>query len=198
MCVPMFVYGECHAQKILPKLGKKSCKFIFHGFEYVTKMDDIKLKVIKKLPRCVVCGAQAQIARLEIHRCDLIRDTAPRWNFYAVDHKQQLQLLTRDHIVARSLGGLNIQENQITMCESCNNRKGGAHLSNIAKHYVTPEFCVAVKNLHRVLSDVLDKKTEHYNLKSLAARNAKFKKSLQQQHTATTKFLQKWECVACT
>ena len=70
---------------------------------------------------CVCCGIKGEYFALERgmgcakHRYHL--------NLYGKKDEKEI-LMTKDHIIPKSLGGKNHISNYQTMCESCNSRKG--------------------------------------------------------------------------
>ena len=66
---------------------------------------------------CASCDRKASFARLERHK----KSTSKRnhYNFYCNDG----MMMTVDHIVPRSKGGINKLSNMQPMCENCNSKK---------------------------------------------------------------------------
>jgi 5-methylcytosine-specific restriction endonuclease McrA len=73
---------------------------------------------------CVCCGDVANKAFIEISENDLICGLYPHINFYKVSPGHLDKLFTKDHIIPKSKGGKDVQENYQTMCRDCNNLKG--------------------------------------------------------------------------
>jgi len=69
---------------------------------------------------CVRCGIKGTQFILETH--DLT--VTPHLNLYGMNVKGELVLMTKDHIVPKSKGGLNALENYDPMCSPCNAKKG--------------------------------------------------------------------------
>ncbi len=68
---------------------------------------------------CVTCGLEGSVYILETHNMD----TAPHLNLYGLNEKNQLVLMTKDHIMPKSKGGLNRADNYAPMCSPCNGAK---------------------------------------------------------------------------
>ena len=84
------------------------------------KNDNNKLLTIYNNPVCVGCGVIATYASL-----DKYPDSASvHFNFYSMDSCGNISMMTKDHIIPRSLEGPNINNNIQTMCEACNSFKG--------------------------------------------------------------------------
>jgi len=71
---------------------------------------------------CVVCGLEGSFFAVEI-ACG---HENPHINLYAINSKGEEVLMTKDHILPRSRGGENTQENYQTMCIDCNMDKGNS------------------------------------------------------------------------
>jgi hypothetical protein len=73
---------------------------------------------------CVCCGLTANKAYVEMTKQDLESGSTAHINLYHVDSKGKRILFTKDHIIPRSKGGKDIQENYQVMCSPCNQNKG--------------------------------------------------------------------------
>lgn len=73
---------------------------------------------------CVNCGKTANKAYVEITEENLRLGTTAHINFYHVDQFGKRLLFTKDHIIPKSKGGKDCQENYQTMCKICNSMKG--------------------------------------------------------------------------
>lgn len=71
--------------------------------------------------KCVKCSLTGSIFAKERCGGDII---SWHMNLYAIDEKGEEVLMTKDHIIPKSLGGKNIFENYQTMCTICNAEKG--------------------------------------------------------------------------
>lgn len=70
--------------------------------------------------KCVVCGIEGRYFAKERH----LQDKAYHLNLYAVDDNGDKILMTKDHIIPRSKGGIDDISNYQTMCKLCNEAKG--------------------------------------------------------------------------
>lgn len=70
--------------------------------------------------KCVVCGIEGKYFAKERH----LQDKSYHLNLYAVDNNGDEILMTKDHIMPRSKGGIDDISNYQTMCKLCNEAKG--------------------------------------------------------------------------
>ena len=70
--------------------------------------------------KCVVCGIEGKYFAKERH----LKDKSYHLNLYAVDDNGDEILMTKDHILPRSKGGIDDISNYQTMCKLCNEAKG--------------------------------------------------------------------------
>ena len=72
---------------------------------------------------CVECGIKGLYFAKETDDC---YSENPRYhlNLYAKNNKGKEVLMTKDHIIPKSLGGRNNIQNLQTMCCNCNYKKG--------------------------------------------------------------------------
>ena len=70
--------------------------------------------------KCAVCGIEGKYFAKERHPSDSVYHL----NLYAVDDNGNEILMTKDHIIPRSKGGINDISNYQTMCKLCNEAKG--------------------------------------------------------------------------
>lgn len=97
------------------KVGEKS---------YFVRMNSHRYFVFRSNRKCVACGLEGEVMRLERHPFD----KSPHFNFYALQN-DKLILMTKDHIHAKSNGGEDCLSNYQTMCCVCNNLKGSDNLT---------------------------------------------------------------------
>lgn len=98
-------------------------EFVVDGQSYLVRMNSDRYLVFKNSRACVSCGIEGTQMVLDINP----GDQSPHFNLYAEDNGR-LVLMTKDHIIPKSKGGLDAQENYATMCCVCNNLKGAYHL----------------------------------------------------------------------
>lgn len=91
------------------------------------KMDSQRLQVfVAKGLVCAVCGIEGRYFALEQDKhMPNQSTTAYHFNLYALDGDGNEVLMTKDHIVPKSGGGLDTLNNYQTMCGPCNLNKGG-------------------------------------------------------------------------
>lgn len=70
--------------------------------------------------KCVVCGIEGKYFAKERH----LQDKTYHLNLYAVDDNGDEILMTKDHIMPHSKGGIDDISNYQTMCKLCNEAKG--------------------------------------------------------------------------
>lgn len=96
-----------------------------NGMQVSTGSPRMRLLWGRKELICNVCGIAAAFAALEAH------PEAPdcvHLNFYTYDVNGTEVMLTWDHIIPKSEGGDNTQQNAQCLCETCNGLKGAATL----------------------------------------------------------------------
>lgn len=76
--------------------------------------------------KCVVCGIEGKYFAKERH----LQDKSYHLNLYAVDDNGDEILMTKDHIIPRSKGGIDDISNYQTMCKICNEAKGNKLIGN--------------------------------------------------------------------
>ena len=76
--------------------------------------------------KCVVCGIEGKYFAKERH----LQDKTYHLNLYAVDDNGDEILMTKDHIIPRSKGGIDDISNYQTMCKICNESKGNKLIGN--------------------------------------------------------------------
>lgn len=98
------------------------------------KMYSLRYNLFKqKGINCVCCGLKGEYFSLEQHD---IPDNKDRYHFnlYGIRNGQHI-LITKDHIIPRSLGGKDTVNNLQAMCVECNNRKGNTNVQMIKESY---------------------------------------------------------------
>ncbi len=108
------------ASEILPLTtrGVGRQKFTVKGKTYEVNMHSSRFVCFRKNPQCVVCGIEGTVMGLVFGG-----NSRPHFNLYATDPEGKLVLMTKDHIIPSSKGGMNRPRNYQTMCADCNCRK---------------------------------------------------------------------------
>lgn len=119
--------GEFSLEEVLPYItgGDEKRVYMVNGKEYFVKMNSERYFVFKNNNKCVSCGLEGTKMILDINS----GDQSPHFNLYAKEHGR-LVLMTKDHVIAKSQGGLDDLSNYSTMCSICNNLKGDYTLNN--------------------------------------------------------------------
>lgn len=97
-------------------------EFEIDGRTYYVKMNSQRYHLFRENSSCVCCGIVGNKMVL-----DMNLDSSVHFNLYAEDNGR-LVLMTKDHIVPKSLGGPDELNNYQTMCCICNNLKGSSNL----------------------------------------------------------------------
>lgn len=106
------IYSEVN-----PK-GRNKIKLDIDGD--LIKMNSLRLNVFKeKGVKCVSCGIEGQFFAKE----KPVENESYHFNLYAVNSDGEEVLMTKDHMVAKSKGGLDHLDNMQTMCTKCNKEK---------------------------------------------------------------------------
>lgn len=135
--------------------------FIINGNSYKVRMNSDRFHVFKKNSCCVSCGIEGKYMVLDMNP----GDSSPHFNLYA-EEDGRLVLMTKDHILAKSKGGLDVLENFQTMCIVCNNLKGSYDLSL--------EDCRELRRIHNN-NDKLPQKELRDSLNNTREKMAMFK-----------------------
>lgn len=100
-----------------------------HGSHEV-KVSSYRLELFRQNPKCVKCGRMGHLWLLQAHR----PNERPHLNLYHAGPDEigewknlsdnGLILMTKDHVIPRSLGGPTNLTNLQTMCSICNGKKG--------------------------------------------------------------------------
>ncbi len=117
-------------QEVFDMLGEENLKVtrVKHGTRVSIDVDGFKVKqqslrystFFQKGTKCVCCGKEGTHFRLDAERnVDPESTNRRHFNLYAEDGT----LMTKDHILPKSLGGEDCVENLQTMCKDCNELK---------------------------------------------------------------------------
>lgn len=117
------------ADEILPRIGTGHANIRLWAkssvLGYSVKVSSARMECFRRNQTCVTCGITGTMFALESHTGE-----APHLNFYHVmapgrpGGQGKKILMTKDHVIPRSKGGGNSQDNLQTMCTKCNSRKG--------------------------------------------------------------------------
>ncbi len=88
---------------------------------FTVKMTSTRLRCFQLNRKCVECGKEGNVMRLERSRGTREK---PHFNLYHKSVDGTYLLMTQDHILPRAHGGKNDLGNLQTMCATCNHRKG--------------------------------------------------------------------------
>jgi len=109
--------------------GSSSAKIELCG--YIVSAASVKLATLKRNRVCVSCGSVGNRFILEKAK----EHPGPHLNLYAnwtyKYGKEWAIIMTKDHIVPKSLGGNNGTGNMQTMCRLCNTIKGNSTLAPV-------------------------------------------------------------------
>lgn len=123
----MRVFAEYKPEDVLPYAGPGAPPRYYKdrdGKNQLVKMTSLRYQTFQKSLKCVVCGIQGTVMRLEV---PYFSQCPPHFNLYAVVDDRwgpQYVLMTKDHIVPKSKGGPEHISNMQTMCTNCNQAKG--------------------------------------------------------------------------
>lgn len=113
------------------------------GHIFTVKVSSLRLELFRQSPKCVACDRVGALWMLQAHR----RSEVPHLNLFHVGDEVQewkrlsengIVMMTKDHIVPRSLGGATSLKNLQTMCTICNAKKG-QRLMHEDWHNVSPK-----------------------------------------------------------
>lgn len=147
--------GEFQIEDVIPYISKDNIKREYEcgGQIHIVKMNSDRYFLFRECMACVSCGLEASKIFLECHPAD----RSPHFNFYGVED-DNLILMTKDHIHAKSCGGENRHSNYQTMCIVCNNLKGHFNLTldgvrELRSIYNENKKKVTKKVLHNLLEE---------------------------------------------
>ena len=105
----------------------KTTYVMFDGDEIKSTSQRYQVFFTKGL-RCVACGIEGKFfAKEKGHGSSQDRY---HLNLYAINENDEEVLMTKDHIIPKSLGGKNTLDNLQPMCQFCNSRKGSSQIPN--------------------------------------------------------------------
>lgn len=156
---------EISVEEFFKNLSSGKRVFSFGGKDYLVKMNSQRYFMFKENCSCVCCGLKGTRMFLEYH----LNDMTPHFNLYG-EIEGELVLMTKDHILAKALGGEDRHSNYQTMCSTCNGLKGHASLT-----------LDSLKTLRRVFDEKKSKMTKkqvHYFLEECKRQLKKKEKSV--------------------
>lgn len=110
---------EALGEKLFIKGRDGDCKVNFHG-DMIRANSQRYQTFLTKGTRCAKCGLGGKFFAKE----KKIWEKSFHLEFYGIDENGEEVLMTKDHIIPRSLGGKNSVDNYQTMCTRCNMKKG--------------------------------------------------------------------------
>ncbi len=118
--------GEFDPEEVFPYVTVEESKRDYRIGDQVfqVRMNSDRYAVFRANRACVACGIVGTKMILDINP----GDQSPHFNLYAVENGRYV-LMTKDHILAKSKGGLDVLSNYQTCCSLCNNLKGNYDLS---------------------------------------------------------------------
>lgn len=90
--------------------------------------------------KCCECGIEGKyFAKERMHTCKTYH-----FNLYAIDKNGNEMLMTKDHIIPKSLGGKDAMDNYQVMCYECNYKKGNGlttavNVEKVQSRYIKKE-----------------------------------------------------------
>jgi len=162
-----FRLGEIKGEEFWPFIGFKAEKktYLMNDIKYTVKMNSSRYFLFKKNPCCVSCGIKGEYLFLEKNPADQTAHV----NLYAKDADQYI-MMTKDHIKAKSIGGLNRIDNYQTMCQICNNLKSDFNLktedvAHLKKVYNENKSILPQKKLAELISFEQDRLHKPWHVK---------------------------------
>jgi len=139
--------------------------FEYEGEKYEVKMNSQRYFMFRENLNCVCCSLKGTRMFLEYHDADKV----PHFNLYG-EQNNELILMTKDHIIARALGGQDKHSNYQTMCLICNNLKGHSSLTldslkKLRKIFDSNKNNLTKKKLHLLIEDSKRKLAKSQKLK---------------------------------
>ena len=80
---------------------------------------------------CVKCGLEG----LYFYKERFYNDKTYHFNLYGINKRGEEELMTRDHIIPKSQGGLDKLKNSQTLCQTCNGKKGSMDNNKFMKKH---------------------------------------------------------------
>jgi hypothetical protein len=139
--------------------------FEYQGLNYEVKMNSQRYFMFRENLCCVCCFLKGTRMFLEYHESDKV----PHFNLYG-EYDSKLILMTKDHIIARALGGEDKHSNYQTMCLICNNLKGHSSLTldslkKLRKVFDQNRSILTKKKLHFLIEETKKRLEKSHKLK---------------------------------
>jgi hypothetical protein len=147
--------AEFNYNEILKLVGEKErVNISIKSGDFSVNLNTHRLLLFKKSRTCCCCGIEGTVIRME-----RIKNETPHFNLYAI-RNNKLVLMTKDHIIPRSKGGLDCMNNYQTMCIICNNIKKNHNLNNKQIQSLNEEYYKEIESgkTHSVAFNMVDKK----------------------------------------
>ena len=116
---PYYRLRKLPLEELLKQKGKEKWKIWAKKKLYVISLRNERMLLMLRSQKCACCGLQATHLWLEHSGC-----RSPHLNMYAGE-----TMLTADHILPKSAGGLTTRSNLQTLCQSCNSLKGNRRIT---------------------------------------------------------------------
>ena len=105
----------------------------------IISMCSLRYQVFSRSLVCVSCGITGSYFAKEQSHHNNINPRSWHSNLYASNDQGHEILMTKDHVIPKSKGGLDTLDNLQTMCYKCNTRKGDGTTNPRALHGVPQE-----------------------------------------------------------
>lgn len=151
--------GKFEVQEIIKLIREPGKNAILAGYKISVSGGRLQNFAINGTD-CICCGAKGAYFSLETSNKDI--NTGLHLNLYAINEYGDTVLMTKDHIVLKSLGGPDDVSNYSPMCLRCNNLRGNSYPNQ-------QEFLDAYKNKKLLI----DKKSTFINHGKLPDPNSK-------------------------
>jgi hypothetical protein len=129
---------------------------------YSVRMNSDRYHVFRKSHYCAACGVEGTRMNLDLNP----GDSSPHFNLYA-EERGRLLLMTKDHKIPKSRGGLDTMDNYQTYCSRCNNLKGNYHITNEQVNELRTMLNNDMKVPRRELRALINKKRDEVLAKNM-------------------------------
>ena len=116
--------GKFEVQEIIDLINSPKSSAILADYKISVSGGRLKNFAINGTD-CICCGAKGTYFSVETSNKDI--STGLHLNLYAINVHGDPVLMTKDHIVLKSLGGKDTVENYSPMCLRCNNLRGNMY-----------------------------------------------------------------------